>query len=84
MFFFSFTKGNPQIHVPFSGGRKYSNRVYSSRKEFAPRGANSVLEVVTPLKREAKKGIIVEWLLLKVYLFALIVFIRNGLAAVDL
>ena len=38
MFFISFTKGNPQIHVPFSGGCKYSNRVYSSRKEFAPRG----------------------------------------------
>ena len=41
--------------------------VHSSRKEFAPTGANSFLEEVTLVRTEAKKGKTVELPYLKVY-----------------
>ena len=63
----------------FSERCSTSNGVDSSRKEFAPGGANSFLEEVTHLRSEAKKGKKVELLHLKVYPFTLIVFIRNVL-----
>ena len=69
--------------VSFSGGCSCSNRVPSSMEEFAPKGANFSVEEVTLLKREEKKGEVVELFHLKIYPFTLVVLIRNILASVD-
>ena len=54
----------------FSRLHSYLNGVHSSRKEFAPGGANSFLEDMTLLRKEDKKTIIVELLHLKEYSFS--------------
>ena len=55
----------------FSAGHSSSNGVHCSGKEPAPREANSFLEEVTGLGREAKKGKRGEMLPLKIYPFTL-------------
>ena len=72
------------MHVSFSGACSSSNGVHFSRKEFAPRGANSFLEEVTCWRGEAKMRKIVELLHLKIYLIILTVFIRNMFTVTDL
>ena len=53
----------------FNERHSSSDWVQSSRKDFVPWAANSFLEEVTLLRKEAKKGKIVELLHLKVYPF---------------
>ena len=63
MFFISFTKRNNIIHVSFSEGCSFLNGVHFSRKELVPKVKNSFLEEVTLLRREAKKGKLVDFFL---------------------